>query len=151
LDFLLYVRLVLFVRDAVDPGTGVLSIRKHPVSWSSIPQTTRVVRSISLPRIAFSSVITKDGHWLLANSELGKLFIVDLAGGAVAKTFDTPDVPVLPTPGEFALAPDGLHTYVTCPQGGTIEVLNFKDSKMEEPIRLTKGVDGMAWVPSATN
>ena len=24
-DFLLYVRLVLFVRDAVDPGTGVLS------------------------------------------------------------------------------------------------------------------------------
>jgi YVTN family beta-propeller protein len=110
-----------------------------------------VVRSISLPKIAFSSIITKDGHWLLANSESGKLFVVDLAGGAVAKTFDTPDVPVLPTPGEFALAPDGIHAYVTCPQGGTIEVLNLRDSKMEEPIRLTKGVDGMAWVPSAPN
>jgi YVTN family beta-propeller protein len=113
--------------------------------------TNAVVRSISLPRIAFSSIVTKDGHWLLANSESGKLFVVDLASGAVAKTFDTPDVPVLPTAGEFALAPDGIRAYVTCPQGGTIEVLNLKDSKMEEPIRLTKGVDGMAWVPSASN
>ena len=110
-----------------------------------------VVRSISLPRIVFSSVITKDGRWLLANSESGKLFVVDWASGVLTKTFDTPDVPVLPTPGEFALAPDGTHAYISCPQGGTIEVLNLKDWKLEEPIRLTKGVDGMAWVPSATN
>jgi len=113
--------------------------------------TNAVVRSISLPRIAFSSVITKDGRWLLANSESGKLFVVDVVSGALTKTFDTPDVPVLPTPGEFALAPDGIHAYVSCPQGGTIEILNLKDWRMEEPIRLTKGVDGMGWVPSATN
>ena len=113
--------------------------------------TNAVVRSISLPTIAFSSVITRDGRWLLANSESGKLFVVDLASGALTKTFDTPDVPILPTPGEFALAPDGTHAYVSCPQGGTIEVLNLKDWKLEEPIRLTKGVDGMAWVRSATN
>jgi YVTN family beta-propeller protein len=113
--------------------------------------TNAVFRSISLPRIAFSSVITKDGRWLLANSESGKLFVVDLTSGVVTKTFDTPDVPVLPTPGEFALAPDGTHAYVSCPQGGTIEVLNLQDWKLEEPIRLTKGVDGMAWVPSVTN
>ncbi len=113
--------------------------------------TNAVVRSISLPRIAFSSVITRDGRWLVANSESGKLFVVDLATGAITRTFDTPDVPVLPTPGEFALAKDGTHAYVSCPQGGTIEVLNLKDWKLEEPIRLTKGVDGMAWVPSATN
>ena len=37
-----------------------------------------VVRSISLPRIPFSSVVTKDGHWLLANSESGRLFVVDV-------------------------------------------------------------------------
>jgi YVTN family beta-propeller protein len=111
--------------------------------------TNTVVRSISLPRIPFSSVITKDGHWLLANSESGKLFVVDVASGAPTKTFDTPDVPVLPTPGEFALAPDGTHAYLSCPQGGTIEILNLKDWKLEEPIRLTKGVDGMAWVLSA--
>ena len=110
-----------------------------------------VVRSISLPRIPFSSAITKDGRWLLVNSESGKLFVVDVASGALTKTFDTPDVPVLPTPGEFALAPDGTHAYLSCPQGGTIEILNLKDWKLEEPIRLSKGVDGMAWVPSATN
>ena len=103
------------------------------------------------PRIVFSSVITKDGRWLLANTESGKLLVVDFRSGALTKTFDTPDVPVLPTPGEFALAPDGMHAYVSCPQGGTIEILNLKDWKLEEPIRLTKGVDGMAWVPSTTN
>lgn len=113
--------------------------------------TNAVVRSISLPRIVFSSAITKDGHWLLANSESGKLFVIDVASGAVTRTFDTPDVPVLPTPGEFALAPDGTHAYVSCPQGGTIEILNLKEWKLEEPIRLTKGVDGMGWVPSAAN
>ena len=72
--------------------------------------------------------------------------MVDLASGALTKTFDTPDVPVAPTPGEFVLAPDGTHAYVSCPQGGTIEVLNLKNWKLEEPIRLTKGVDGMAWM-----
>ena len=113
--------------------------------------TSAVVRSIAFPRIVFSSVITKDGRWLLANTDSGKLFIVDVASGALTKTFDTPDVPVLPTPGEFALAPDGIHAYVSCPQGGTIEILNLKDWKLEEPIRLTKGVDGMAWVPSAVS
>ncbi len=63
--------------------------------------TNAVVRSISLPRIPFSSAVTKDGRWLLANSESGKLFVVDVASGVLTKTFDTPDIPVLPTPGEF--------------------------------------------------
>jgi len=113
--------------------------------------TNAVVRSISLPRIVFSSIITKDGHWLLANSDSGKLFVIDVASGTLTKTFDTPDVPVLPTPGEFALSSDGALAYLSCPQGGTIEILNLKEWKLEEPIRLTKGVDGMDWVPSATN
>ena len=68
-------------------------------------ETNAVVRSIPLPRIAFSCVITRDGHWLLANSESGKLFVVDVSSGALTKTFDIPDVPVLPTPGEFVICP----------------------------------------------
>lgn len=108
-----------------------------------------VARSISLPSIAFSSAITKDGRWLLANSATGKLFVVEVERGAVTKTFDVPDVPVSPTPGEFALSLDGTRAYLACPQGGTIEVLNLQDWKLEEPIRLAKGVDGMAWVTSA--
>jgi YVTN family beta-propeller protein len=131
---------VVFTQDQETPRAVVIDT-----------ETNAVVRSISLPRIAFSSVITNDGRWLLANTESGKLFVVDLGSGALTKTFDTPDVPVLPTPGEFALTADGTHAYLSCPQGGTIEVLNLKDWKLEEPIRLTKGVDGMAWVPSATN
>ena len=57
-----------------------------------------VVRSISLPRVPFSSIITKNGHWLLANSESGKLFVVDLASGSVAKTFDTQICPFYEPP-----------------------------------------------------
>lgn len=107
-----------------------------------------VVRSIPLPVIAFSSAMTKDGQWILANSESGKLFVVEAATGRVTKTFETPDIPVLPTPGEFALGSDGTYAYLTCPQGGTIEILNLRQWKLEEPIRLTKGVDGLAWVGS---
>ena len=107
-----------------------------------------IVRSFAVPRIVFSSAMTGDGRWLLANSATGKLFVIDAASGEVARTFDTPDVPVLPTPGEFALSLDGAYAYLTCPQGGTIEILNLKEWKLEEPIRLTKGVDGMAWVSS---
>ena len=111
--------------------------------------TNAMFDQISLPKIAYASVITKDGHRILANSDSGKLCVVDFASGAIIKTFDIPDVPVLPTPGEFALSQDGTHAYVSSPQGGTIEILNLKDWKLEEPFRLTKGVDGMAWVPSA--
>ena len=75
--------------------------------------------------------------------------MIDAASGKVTKTFDTPDVPVLPTPGEFALSSDGAYAYLSCPQGGTIQILDLKDWKLEEPICLTKGVDGMAWVVSA--
>jgi YVTN family beta-propeller protein len=123
-------------------------------------------------------VISPDGRRLYtANNEAGSVSVLDLRARTLLttipisaycqlrvrkalrhrdgqwsayKTFDTPDVPVLLSPGEFALSADGIHAYVTCPQGGTIEILNLKDWKMEEPIRLTKGVDGMAWVSSAT-
>jgi YVTN family beta-propeller protein len=131
---------LVFTQDQETPRIVVIDTRSNAVA-----------RSIPLPRVVFSSAITKDGRWLLANSESGKLFVVEIASGAVTKTFDVPDVPVLPTPGEFALSVDGTHAYLSCPQGGTIEILNLTNWKLEEPIRLTKGVDGMAWVSSATN
>jgi YVTN family beta-propeller protein len=59
--------------------------------------TNAVVRSMSLPRIPFSSAITKDGHWLLANSESGKLFVVEygVVGPCKSKSSQKP-VPVYP-------------------------------------------------------
>jgi len=43
------------------------------------------------------------------------------------------------------VAPDGNLAYVSCPQAGTIEILNLKSWQLESPIRLTKGVDGLAF------
>ena len=43
--------------------------------------TNAVVRWIALPRVAFPSAITKEGQWLLAISDSGKLFVVDLISG----------------------------------------------------------------------
>ncbi len=63
----------VFTQDQETPRVAVIATA-----------TNAVVRSISLPRIAFYSIVTKDGHLLLANSESGKLFVVDLASGAVA-------------------------------------------------------------------
>lgn len=58
---------------------------------------------------------------------MGKLFVIDVATGEVTKAFDTPDIPVLRTPGEFAVAPNGENPYVSCPQGATIEIVNLKE------------------------
>ena len=50
--------------------------------------------------------------------------------------------------GEVGITPDGAHAYANCPQGGTIEVLNLQNWELEKPIRLSKGVDGLAWFSS---
>ena len=43
--------------------------------------TNAVVRWNALPRVAFSSAITKEGQRLLAHSDSGELFVVDLISG----------------------------------------------------------------------
>src|SRR5260370_42008316 len=136
--------------NAISPDGKFVFTQDQKMPHIAVIDTTTnaVVRWIALPRVAFSSAITKEGRWLLANSDSGKLFVVDLISGALAKTFDIPDVPVLPTPGEITMAPDGLRAYVSCAQGGTIEFLNLKDWKLKELIRLTNGVDGMSRVPA---
>jgi hypothetical protein len=37
---------------------------------------------------------------------------------------------------------------VSCPQAGTIEVLDLKTWQLEKPIQLTRGVDGLAFARS---
>jgi hypothetical protein len=34
---------------------------------------------------------------------------------------------------------------VSCPQAGVIEVFDVAENKLLEPIKLTVGVDGLAW------
>jgi hypothetical protein len=71
---------------------------------------------------------------------IGKLFVIDLATSKVAKSFDIPAAT-----GELLLTPDGRFAFVSCPQPGVIEVFDVPSSKLLEPIKLTPGVDGLAW------
>jgi len=102
-----------------------------------------IARWIDLASTVYSSQPTPDGKSLVADSPKGKLFVVNLSTGVLEKTYDIPAAL-----GEVTLTPDGSHAYVSCPQAGTVEVLNLRDGKLEEPLHLTKGVDGLTWLPT---
>jgi YVTN family beta-propeller protein len=101
-----------------------------------------ISRWIDIPSTIYSSQPTPDGKSLVADSPKGKLFVVNISSGELGKSYDIPGAL-----GEVSVTPDGSHAYVSCPQGGTIEVLNLRDGKLEEPLHLTKGVDGLVWLP----
>jgi YVTN family beta-propeller protein len=102
--------------------------------------TNRVASWIPLPAIVYSSSPTADGRKLLASSPSGKIFVIDLASAKLEESFDIP-----PALGELLITPDGKFAFVSCPQAGTIEVLDVPGHKLLQPIKLTPGVDGLAW------
>lgn len=97
-----------------------------------------------LPAVVYSSAPTADGRWLIANALSGKLFVIDAASGRVEHSFALP-----PSTGAVVISPDGLRAYVSCPQSGTVQVLNLKEWKLETPMEFTRGADGMAFAPIA--
>jgi YVTN family beta-propeller protein len=105
--------------------------------------TNKVASWISLPATVYSSSATPDGRKLLAASPSGKLFVIDLATGRLEQSFDIPAAL-----GELLITPDGKSAFVSCPQAGTIEVLDIPGDKLLQPIKLTQGVDGLAWAPA---
>jgi|HubBroStandDraft_1064217.scaffolds.fasta_scaffold76534_1 YVTN family beta-propeller protein len=119
----------VYTHDQQKPRIAVIDTAKNSVSqWWDIPE------------IVYSSAPTADGHWLIANALSGKIFAIDTSSGKVAHSYDIPAAS-----GEVIVAPDGSHAYVSCPQAGTIEVLNLANWQLEKPIELTKGVDGLAF------
>ena len=102
--------------------------------------TNNVASWISLPSTVYSSLPTADGRKLLASSPSGKIFVIDLANAKLDESFDIPAAL-----GELLLTPDGKFAFVSCPQAGTIEVLDVRGHKLLQPIKLTQGVDGLAW------
>jgi len=102
--------------------------------------TNKIKKWISVPSTVYSSVPTSDGKKLIAASPSGKLFLIDLAESKVSESFNIPK-----SNGELLLTPDGKLAFVSCPQAGVIEVYEVAGNKMLEPIRLTPGVDGLAW------
>jgi YVTN family beta-propeller protein len=105
--------------------------------------TNKVSRSIELPASVYSSTPTPDGKLLLANAPSGKLFVIDLATEKVVATFPVPEAI-----GEIAVDRASERAYLSCPQTGTIEVLDIRRGKLESPIVLTPGVDGLVWLPA---
>jgi YVTN family beta-propeller protein len=105
--------------------------------------TNKVASWISVPSTVYSSSPTADGSKLLAASPAGKIFVIDLASAKVEESFDIP-----PALGELLLTPDGKFAFVSCPAAGTIEVLDVPSRKLLQPIKLTPGVDGLAWAPA---
>jgi YVTN family beta-propeller protein len=105
--------------------------------------TNKVASWIPVPATVYSSSPTVDGRKLLASSPSGKIFVIDLATAKVEESFDIP-----PALGELLLTPDGKFAFVSCPAAGTIEVLDISAHKLLQPIKLTPGVDGLAWAPA---
>jgi len=122
----------VFTHDQDNPRIAVIDTATNKVaSWIPIPATV------------YSSVATADGHKLLASSPSGKLFVIDLTSAKLEESFDIPAAL-----GELLLTPDGKVAFVSCPQAGTIEVLDVPARKLLQPIKLTQGVDGLAWAPA---
>jgi YVTN family beta-propeller protein len=122
----------VFTHDQTAPHIAVIDTRSN-----------EVVRWIPVPAIVYSSAVAPDNRTLVANSPSGKLFVVDIVTGNVEESIDIPKAI-----GEIALTPDGRMAYVSCPQAGTIESINLETGKHTGTIVLTKGADGLAWVPS---
>jgi YVTN family beta-propeller protein len=122
----------VFTHDQDTPRIAVIDTTTNKVaSWISVPSTV------------YSSSPTADGRKLLAASPAGKIFVIDLASAKLEESFDIPAAS-----GELLLAPGGKFAFVSCPQAGTIEVLDVPGHKLLQPIKLTPGVDGLAWAPS---
>jgi YVTN family beta-propeller protein len=119
----------VYTHDQNKPRIAVIDTEKNEIAqWWDIPS------------VVYSSAPSPDGKWLVANAALGKIFVIDTATGKVAHSFDIPAAT-----GEAIVSPDGGHAYVSCPQAGTVEVLNLKNWDLEKPIQLTKGADGLAF------
>ena len=105
--------------------------------------TNKIARWMDLPATVYSSTPTPDGKLLIANAPSGKLFVVDLSSEKIVGTYPIPEAI-----GEIAIDASSEHAYVSCPQKGTIEVLDIRGGKLETPAVLTPGVDGLIWIPA---
>jgi DNA-binding beta-propeller fold protein YncE len=122
----------VFTQDRDAPRVAVIDTASSKISdW------------IAMPELPFASAPTPDGRWLLVTGvakDVHRLHVVDLKSLKIARSFDLPEVPL-----GMLVQPGGDFAYISCIAAGKIAVLNLRTWQMEEPIILSKGVDGMAW------
>ena len=119
----------VFTHDQTNPRIAVIGTA-----------TNRIEDWIVLPSTVYSSSPTPDGRELLAASPSGKLFVINLGNHNIEKSFDIPAAS-----GEVLITPDGRFAFISCPQVGVIEVYDVPGNRLLQPIKLTPGVDGLAW------
>jgi YVTN family beta-propeller protein len=122
----------VFTHDQASPAIDVLDTA-----------TNTIVSKLAVPATVYSSQPTPDGRVLVAVSPSGKLFVINLEFGKLMAALDVPKAL-----GEVALTSDGSFAYVSCPAAGVVEVLNLSTLKLEAPIQLTPGADGLQWFPA---
>jgi YVTN family beta-propeller protein len=104
--------------------------------------TLAVSRWIDLKGVPFSNKVTPDGRWLLVSEtkdDKGLLEVVDLESMQPFKSFVLDAQP-------FGFLIHNNRAYMSLLTQGKVEILNLDNWKLEKPIPLTWGVDGMAWL-----
>jgi DNA-binding beta-propeller fold protein YncE len=107
--------------------------------------TNKIARWIDLPASVYSSTPTPDGKFLIANAPSGKAFVIDLSSDKLVGTYAIPEAI-----GAIAVDATGNYAFISCPAKGTIEVLSLRAAKLEDPIVMTPGVDGLEWIPGVS-
>ena len=106
--------------------------------------TNKITNWVELPSPAYASEPTPDGRWLLALSMVAnRLFVVDLQTSKVVRSLEVPT-----RSSEILIRPDGEIAYLSGTGAGKIAVLDLRAWEMQQPINLTPGVDGLAWIPA---
>jgi DNA-binding beta-propeller fold protein YncE len=137
----------LFTHDQDAPRLAVIDLTdRKGTQGPEAAASYKVSRWIDLPGVAYASAPTADGKWLLVVCMSKHLLLaIDMATLKIAKTFDLPQ-----SPSEILVTPDGAVAFVSCMAAGKIAVLDLRAWQLQEPIVLTPGVDGLAWVPIST-
>ena len=128
----------IFTHDQDSPRLAVIDVSDNNSAGY------KVSNWVDLPGVAYASAPTPDGKWLLALSAKKHLLVaIDLATLKVTKSLDLPGAP-----SEILVTPDGRTAFVSCPDSGKIAVVDVPAWQLLEPVVLTPGVDGLAWIPA---
>ena len=128
----------IFTHDQEAPRLAVIDISDNQRA------DYKVSNWIDLPGVAYASEPTPDGKWLLVISMKKRLLLaVDLATLKVAKSLDLPGAP-----SEILVSPDGGTAFISCMDTGKVAVVDVSGWQLLDPVVLTPGVDGLAWIPS---
>jgi YVTN family beta-propeller protein len=129
----------IFTHDQDSPRLAVIDISDNAGAAGY-----KVSNWVDLPEVAYASAPTPDGKWLLAISAKKHLLLaIDLATLKVVKSLDLPG-----TPSEILVSPDGGTAFVSCMDSGKVAVVDVPAWQLLDPVILTPGVDGLAWIPA---